>query len=98
MEARLFVPSHAEATDDIKELVEYNRQKVYEIAEKIVSICEKSINFEGILQKIFDHYNLTMTFEQYVLVGSTIRSYLSYLKDEGRLGAKFEDNMLLYFR
>lgn len=28
-----------------------------------------------------------MSFEQYVLVGSTVRSYLSWLKDGGRLNA-----------
>ena len=39
-----------------------------------------------------------MNFEQYVLVGSTVRSYLSWLKDSGRLAADFEDNMLLWRR
>ena len=36
--------------------------------------------FEHILQKVFDRYQLVMTIEQYVLVGSTIRSYLSWLR------------------
>ena len=37
-----------------------------------------------------------MSFEQYVLVGSTVRSYLAWLKDTGRLEAFFEDNQLLW--
>jgi hypothetical protein len=37
-----------------------------------------------------------MNFEQYVLVGSTVRSYLAWLKDTGRLNALFENNMLLW--
>ena len=37
-----------------------------------------------------------MTFEQYVLVGSTVRSYLAWLKDNGRLEVIFEENMLLW--
>ena len=41
---------------------------------------------------------LTMTFQQYVLVGSTVRSYLSWLKDTGKLNAGFEDNRLLWER
>jgi len=37
-----------------------------------------------------------MNFEQYVLVGSTVRSYLSWLKDNGKLDVNFEDNILLW--
>ena len=37
-----------------------------------------------------------MNFEQYVLVGSTVRSYLAWLKDTGRLNAVFEKNQLLW--
>ena len=39
-----------------------------------------------------------MTYEQYVLVGSTVRSYLSWLKDSGRLTGRFENNLLLWER
>lgn len=96
MEAKMFVPSHAEATDDIAPLAEYNREKTFEVAEKIAELCREAINFEEILKKLFDFYNLTLNFEQYVLVGSTVRSYLSYLKDEGQLDVVFEDNRLLW--
>ena len=92
----MFVPAHAEAVSDIKELVWYNRDKVYSIAERILSICEKPINFEGILQQVFKGYGLAMNFEQYVLVGSTVRSYLSWLKDTGKVDAMFQDSMLLW--
>lgn len=96
MEAAVFVPAHAEATTDIRELVRYNRDKVQEVAERIVSICQKPMNFERILQEVFREYGLNMNFEQYVLVGSTVRSYLSWLKDSGRLVAEFQDSMLLW--
>ena len=44
---------------------------------------------ERILQEVFRGYRLSMNFEQYVLVGSTVRSYLSWLKDNGKLPATF---------
>ena len=44
----------------------------------------------------FDEYELKLNFEQYALVGSNVRSYLAWLKDSGRLDAKFEENMLLW--
>lgn len=98
MEAAMFVPAHADVTKDIKGLVQYNRNKVHSIAERILSICEKWAHFERILQEVFRGYGLAMNFEQYVLVGSTVRSYLSWLKDTGKLDAVFEDNMLLWQR
>lgn len=66
------------------------------MAERILSICEKPKCFEHILQEVFKGYGLSMNFEQYVLVGSTVRSYLSWLKDTGKITAAFQDNMLLW--
>ena len=94
MEAELFVPAHADVTRDIAPLAQLNI--VYEIGESIVDICNAPVSFEQILKRLFDRYELTMTFEQYVLVGSTVRSYLSWLKDNGRLHTEFEKNMLLW--
>lgn len=96
MKAALFIPAHAEAAEDITELVDFNVRKVYEIAEAILKICEKPSSFENILKELFYRYNLTMTFEQHALVGSTVRSYLTWLKGQGRLDAFIEDNTLFW--
>lgn len=96
MNAKLFVPSHAEPAEDISELAQYNIDTVMQIADDILNICREPQYFEAILQRLFDYYSLTMTCEQYVLVGSTVRSYLAWLKDTDRLSALFENNMLLW--
>lgn len=80
MEAAVFVPSHAEVSPDIRELVRFNREKVYEIAEKVLSVCEEPLNFETVLQKIFQGYGLVMNFEQYALVGCVIGYYCFFIK------------------
>ena len=98
MQARLFVPAHAAASEEIAELAQYNMDKVLEIADRIVEICGEPLCFEAILQRLFDCYALQMNFEQYVLVGSTVRSYLAWLKDGGRLDCLFENNRLLWRR
>lgn len=98
MEARLFVPAHAEATENISGLAEYNADKVWEIAGRIESICAQPLMFEEILRQLFKDYGLSMNFEQYVLVGSTVRSYLSWLKETGRLEVIFDDGRLLWHR
>ena len=96
LKARMFIPAHAEATEDISGLAQYNIDKVHEIAERITEICHDPICFEDILQKLFTGYGLAMNFEQYVLVGSTVRSYLSWLRDSGRMDVEFADNRLLW--
>ena len=96
MQAAAFVPAHAEVTEDIAPLAQYNIDKVLEIADHMVELCAEPVIFEELLKKLFDDYGLTLTFEQYVLVGSTVKSYLAWLKDTGRLTALFEDNRLLW--
>lgn len=98
LSARLFVPAHAEAAEDISALADYNIAKVHQVAERILDLCREPLSFETILQRLFTGCGLTMDFQQYVLVGSTVRSYLSWLKDTGSLDARFEDDRLLWER
>ncbi|MDE6261128.1 MAG: MBL fold metallo-hydrolase [Oscillospiraceae bacterium] len=96
LRANMFIPAHAAASEDIADLAQYNIDKVLEIADKITGICQEPLCFEAILQKLFADYGLTMNFEQYVLVGSTVRSYLAWLKDKQAVTALFENNTLLW--
>lgn len=98
MQAVAFVPAHAEVTGNIVPLAQYNIDKVLEIADHIVERCAEPVIFEELLKRLFDDYSLTLTFEQYALVGSTVKSYLAWLKDTGRLTVLFEDNRLLWRR
>lgn len=96
LKAKVFVPAHDNVTDDIAPLAQTNIDKVMEIADKIVELCKEPLCFEHVLQRLFNDYGLVMNFEQYVLVGSTVRSYLAWLKDSGRLEVIFENGMLLW--
>ena len=96
LKAKIFVPAHAPVTDNIVELAKYNILKVNETASHIVELCKVPSCFEVILKKLFDDFDLKMNFEQYVLVGSTVRSYLAWQKDMGKLEAYFENNQLIW--
>ena len=98
LQAKQFVPSHAPACSEIASLARHNMDQVLEIAERIVGICAEPLCFEAVLQRLFSDYGLDMNFEQYVLVGSTVRSYLAWLRDTGRLQVLFENSMLLWQR
>lgn len=96
MKAAMFVPAHSDITSDITGIVQLNRQKVFDISNNIQSILKTPMCFEELLKQLFDEYGLAMNFEQYVLVGSTVRSYLSWLKDNEKIKAVFADNLLLW--
>ena len=96
MKAKLFIPAHAAPAEDVSELAQYNIDKVYEIADKICEFCKEPICFDMLLQKVFAEYDLQMNFEQYALVGSTVRSYIAWLKENGKVTVRFEENLLLW--
>lgn len=96
LDGKLYIPAHCEATENINELIETNKNKIYEITEKIYDICKNEVTFEEVLKKIFDDYKLTMNTNQYILIGSTVKSYLSYLYDEGKVTYEFKDNKMFW--
>ncbi len=96
LNGKLYIPSHCEATDNIFNLIQLNRNKIQEISNKICSICVNEITVEEILQYIFDEYKLTINPNQYILIGSTVKSYLAYLCDENKLCYEFKDNKMVW--
>ena len=96
LNGKIYIPSHGEVTDNIKDLINANRNKIKEISDKIYDICLNEPTFGEILKQIFDDYKLDMNTNQYVLIGSTIKSYLSYLKDMGKITFEFKDNKMIW--
>ena len=101
-EAEWFVPAHAEPTRDIKSLVDINRAKIFEIADVILAAMNvkehdgEGVSLEDVMAAVFSHYDIALNANQYVLVGSTIRSYLSWLCDQGRLEYVFEHQRMIF--
>lgn len=108
IEAEWFVPSHAEPVRDIKPLVSLNRAKIFEIAEVIVAfvrgdsslIPEKRVrdgaSLEDVVAGVCNRYDIVLNADQHALVGSTIRSYLSWLCDQNQLEYGFEQNRMTF--
>lgn len=96
LHGNIYVPSHVEVSNNIQDLINLNKNKIKEIIDEILKICETEKTFEEILKEIFDNYNLTMNPNQYVLIGSTIKSYLSYLYDEGKILYEFKENKMFW--
>ena len=98
LDGDLYILSHCKPTKDLKELIKINRDKVVEIINKIYNLCSNKITFEDILQKIFIDYNINMNENQYFLIGSTIKAYLTYLYDEGKISYIFLENKMYWYQ
>lgn len=83
---------------DIHPIVSKNRAKVRKVAERVLDFCTGPRTFDEVIREAFVSYGLMMDFNQFVLVGRTVRSYISYLCDKGLVAARFEDNRLLWQR
>jgi len=98
LKASCFVPSHAEASSDIKRLVKLNIDKAYEIIDKILDMLKEEKTQEEIIQKIILDYNLKQSLNQYIIVKTTIKAYLSYLCDEGIIDFCFKDGKMYWLK
>ena len=96
IDAKWYLPAHAELCQDICELARINRNKLLDICRIIKDICAQAKCFEDILKELFDHFGLELNFAQYVLSGSSLRSYLAYFLDNGEVEISFADNKMLW--
>ena len=96
LDGRVFVPAHAAAAEQIAELAELNAKAIRKVEDSILKLCEEGRTFEELLQALFDEYAMTMSAQQYVLIGSTVRSYLSSMYTDGRLQFEFAENRMLW--
>ena len=96
LEGRLFIPAHAEPTENIRPLVAANRAKTMEVLDAVVELCREPKTTEQVVQGIFYRYDLKMVHNQYATVGATLRSCLSYLHERKLLDVGFEDNLMYW--
>lgn len=91
-----YIPSHVKPLTDLKELIKINKNKINEICNYILSFCQNPATTEEIIKNIFDTYNLEININQYALLGSTIKSYLTYLNNQNKVEYFFKDNLLYW--
>ncbi len=96
LKSKLFIPSHSEPIENIEEIVNLNLENVNQIINVLKGFCEAPIVFDDLLKLVFDYFSLTMDYNQYVLIGSTVRSYLSYMLDNGIVDITFNNNRLYW--
>lgn len=94
--ADFFVPSHGDIYDEVDELSELNLISTISNEKLIEEILVKPKTHEELLKAFADKSDLTLRLSQHMLIGSSLRSYLTYLYKEGRVRWFFEDNKMLW--
>ena len=96
LEGKIVVPSHSEVSTHITPVVEYNRSNIYDIIDILLDYLKEEHNCTECTSYIFDYFKLKITYNKYMLILSTIRSYLSYLSNSKRIRNYFKDNRLVF--
>lgn len=86
----------APVVTDITELADINAAAINAVRDRILEICSEPKAFEHLLASLFEGTGLKMNPVQHVLTGSTVKAYLSYLLENGKIGYEFVDNMMYW--
>ena len=96
MQCTYYIPSHGEINRDISELVELNLISVISNEKAIIQILKTPHTAEDTLKEFADINDIPLRLSQHLFVGSTLRSYISYLYADGRIKWTFRENRLLW--
>jgi len=96
LNGNIVVPAHSEVTTNIKPVVEFNRNNCYNIINILLDFLHEEHNCVECATYIFDHFDLKISYNKYMLILSTVRSYLSYLSNQKRIRNYFKNNRLLF--
>lgn len=98
LSAKLFVPAHAQPTDDINNLIRINQEQIEIINQKIINYCVQPVSRERILQLLVNDYQLPLSSVQFVLTHITISAHLTYLNDKQLIKPIFKEGEMLWIR
>lgn len=92
----MFVPSHDQPCEDIRPLVKENISAVQDVSRDILEMCREPKTIDELIALALEKYNIRLYLMQYLLVGQTVRSYVSWLQENGKLIAVYEGTRLLF--
>ncbi|HCM28713.1 MAG: hypothetical protein A2Z99_05640 [Treponema sp. GWB1_62_6] len=89
------LPSHGDPVRGAAALVAANRAAVERVAESVLEACAEAASASGgaspddVLASVCASFSIDLDWAQYALVGSTVRSYLVWLRNRGELEVGF---------
>ncbi|AEE17033.1 MBL fold metallo-hydrolase [Treponema brennaborense] len=99
--ADAYVPSHGDvldSADSLEALAELNMIAIMETEVSILAVLKEEKTAEELLQAVADLNRIELADGQYVLIGCTLRSYLSYLHGQKKIGHYIRGNKMYWKR
>ena len=96
IKADYYVPSHGESYERIEELCELNLISTLSNEKFIEGLLNEPRTLEDLLKLFCDKSGIKLKPSQFMLIGGTLRSYLTYLYKEGRAKWYFEENKMYW--
>ncbi|MBQ8502893.1 MAG: MBL fold metallo-hydrolase [Clostridia bacterium] len=97
MEADCFVPSHNPILTDIRELAQYNIDKMNEKKALILESVDGR-SFDELFKIIIEKQNLRIKTEKYPMYALMLRNFLQSLVEDDKIYGVLEDNVFVYHR
>lgn len=94
LEGDLFIASHARPVKDAGELVKKSLDCMDKTLSMLLELCREPRTMDEIIRRAFEISGVEMNLVQHALIGSTLRSCLSYLHDGHRIDPDFSGNVL----
>jgi glyoxylase-like metal-dependent hydrolase (beta-lactamase superfamily II) len=98
LEADVVVPGHGRPVRGAGPLIAANRAALERTADAVAASCARPASFEDILAGLCGAFPIELNASQYVLVGCTLRAYLSWMADRGTLRPLFSGGRMLWER
>ncbi len=95
VEADVYVPSHAEPTDYIAELAQYNIDRLREKKELALSLCEGR-SFDMIFEEYARIEGFRIRADKYPMFAAMLRNILQSLVEDEKIHAVYENHRLVY--
>ena len=99
LNADFCIPGHGEPTSQIEETVELNKIAIISNEQCILEALKyKEQTQEDILKYVADKNEINLHIAQYMLIGCTIKAYLTFLYNEGKLSYHIKENKMYWFK
>jgi glyoxylase-like metal-dependent hydrolase (beta-lactamase superfamily II) len=100
----IVLPSHGHPVHgsvELANLIAVNRDAIDRVASTVLEACSPPAGPatpDEVLACVCARFGITLDWAQYALVGSTVRSYLVYLRENGKLTVEFRDGKMVWGR